>query len=108
MRAKWKVCSHPSCATLVSRENPCPEHGRPLTASWSKDRDHRAHARNRRQVMASPRGAQCERCGAKPNAPYPLVAHHTKPGNTPDCIMVVCERCHTAIDNSARFSRPRN
>lgn len=108
MRAKYRVCSHPSCATLVSRENPCPQHGRPLTASWSKDRDHRAHARNRRQVMASPRGNQCERCGAKPNAPYPLVAHHVKPGNTPDCVMVVCEKCHAQIDTWGRISRPRN
>lgn len=108
MRAKYRVCSHPSCATLVSRENPCPQHGRPVNASWSKDRDHRAHARNRRQVMASPRGAQCERCGAKPNADYPLVLHHVKPGDTPDCVLCVCHRCHSEIDNFARIPKARN
>jgi len=100
MRSKYRVCSHPSCATLVSRENPCPQHGRPVNASWSKDRDHRAHARNRREVLK--RTTVCEHCGKLPTRYDPLVVHHVRPGNTPQDVLVVLKSCHKKLDTHAR------
>lgn len=98
---KWKPCPKAGCPVLVTASEPCPTHGRPPNATWSKGRDHAAHARLRRQVIQL-RGRRCERCGTTPLTARGLHMHHTKPRNTPDAVILLCEDCHRSIDANAR------
>lgn len=94
-----RVCPHidkngRSCPNL----QPCEQHpGRPKNAHWSPDRDSTAQARFRAQVLARD-GHKCTRCGST----WKLVAHHDKPGYTPDCGRTLCGRCHGIVDKNAR------
>ena len=91
------VCSRPGCAKLVTKLTPCPDHGRPKNASWSRDRDFKAHNRFRAAVMFRS-GGVCERChGAQAK-----VAHHVRPGYELEDGIAVCDPCHQAIDDKAR------
>jgi hypothetical protein len=96
------VCATPGCANYA----PCPDHSRPANASWSKDRDHKAHSRLRRQVIQQ-RGPHCERCGwtTTPNGAG-LEMHHVGPKDTPADVILVCGKqangCHAALDTHAR------
>lgn len=77
---------------------PCPDHPeRPTGSSWSPDRNRAAQARFRTAVLTRD-GHRCTRCGATDQ----LVAHHDRPGMTPDCGRTLCTDCHTAVDNNAR------
>lgn len=88
----WKVCSTPGCAELVDRQHPCAEHGRPLNARWSKDRDGAEHDRFARAAKrAQP---WCSRCGSSEK----LDAHHGPNGES----VVLCNDCHCAVDPHAR------
>jgi 5-methylcytosine-specific restriction endonuclease McrA len=83
-----------SCPHLT----PCPVHPpRPANAHWSPDRDSTQQARFRKQVLARD-GGKCTRCGST----WKLVAHHIKPGYTPDCGTTLCGRCHGEVDKNAR------
>lgn len=86
------VCSRPGCPNF----SPCPEHARPRNARWSEGRDGKQQGRFRRDVMARARG-YCERCGQPAT-----VAHHVRPGYTPDCGLALCDDCHVAVDDKAR------
>lgn len=99
MAARAKTCTHltragKSCPHL----QPCELHPpRDKNASWSKDRDHAQQARFRAQVLERD-GHRCVRCGST----WKLVAHHDKPGYTPDCGRTLCGRCHGEVDRNAR------
>jgi hypothetical protein len=88
----WKVCSTPGCAELVDREHPCSEHGRPLNARWSRDRDGAEH--NRWARTAKKAHPYCSVCGATKK----LDAHHGPDGEA----VVLCNPCHVATDRHAR------
>jgi len=87
------VCSTPGCPNLT----PCPDHGRPRNARWSRDRDPRAQSWFRDQVMWRADGI-CERCQIE----RATVAHHVRPGYDPECGLALCDACHRAVDNHAR------
>jgi hypothetical protein len=89
------VCSVPGCPNLV----PCPTHARPRNARWSPERDPRAQAWFRKQVMFRS-GGTCERCRVQPAT----TAHHDRPGYEPECGRALCDDCHMAVDPKARRS----
>jgi hypothetical protein len=89
------VCSTPGCPHLT----PCPEHGRPVNASWTPDRDYGAQEHFRNAVFARSLG-HCERCGERAT-----VAHHVRPGYAPECGLALCDACHQALDDKARSTR---
>jgi cytochrome c553 len=93
----WKVCSRPGCPELVDKQHPCSEHGRPLNARWSKDRDGAAQNRFAAAVKARD-GHRCVRCGST----WKLQAHHVRPGYEPECGITLCGRCHGLEDKHAR------
>lgn len=107
MRQRVTVCPHTgpngSCPNLVSKDEPCPTHGRPKNASWSPDRDRKAHWKLRMAVIKA-RGAQCERCRkpAEDGRGKGLQMHHIRPGNTPADVILTCRDCHKEIDTHAR------
>jgi len=87
------VCSTPGCPNLV----PCPTHGRPANARWSRERDPHAQAWFRDQVFWRANGI-CERC----RVAKATVAHHDRPGYDPECGRALCQSCHREIDTHAR------
>lgn len=91
------VCSTRGCTTLVDRAHPCPEHGRPLNASWSKDRDWKAHNALRKYLKQT-RGDMCERCKVEKWRHM----HHVRPGDEPANVLALCQACHKAVDTHAR------
>lgn len=104
-RSKLRVCPKPGCPQLVDDRNPCPQHGRPLNAPWSKTRDTTAHNRLKRQVLRD-RGNHCQRCGTSFGpAGKGSHMHHIRPGNTPAAVTLLCEPCHLELDPYARSAR---
>lgn len=97
-----KVCTTAGCPNIVSREAPCPVHGRPVNAPWSSDRDLSSHMKLRRQVLQD-RGAVCQRCGlmAAPDG-VGLQMHHVKPGDQATSVVLLCGPCHKEVDRHAR------
>jgi hypothetical protein len=91
--ARSHVCAEPGCPQLT----PCPTHTR--TGAWT-ERDRHAQAWFRKQLIHRS-GGTCERCHAQPG----VVAHHDRPGYDPECGRLLCDDCHTAIDNHARRTR---
>jgi hypothetical protein len=73
------VCTTPGCAELVTRDLPCPQHGRPVNASWSPQRDRTTHHKLR-AVVVKARGPRCERCGkpAEDSRGKGLQMHHVQ------------------------------
>jgi hypothetical protein len=97
----YRVCGTPGCAELVTKTEPCPLHGRPVNAPWSKDRDPKAHYRFAKAVIA--RDGKCQRCGTREN----LQAHHVKPGYDPSAGITLCASCHQTLDPHARQTPTR-
>ena len=67
---------------------------------WSPGRDRAKQAKFRAALIARS-GGYCERCGASPGS-GPMQAHHTQPGYTPDCGLLLCRPCHRLEDPHAR------
>ncbi len=91
------VCSSPGCPELVSRDRPCPRHGRPLSARWTEGRDGAAQNRFSRTVLAAA-GGVCMRC----RRASATVAHHIRPGYAPSDGIALCDACHADVDEHAR------
>lgn len=109
MRPRVTVCPHTgpdgSCPNLVSKDNPCPIHGRPLNASWSPTRDRTAQHKLR-AITVKARGPRCERCGwnALDTRGKGLQLHHYGPRD--DQVTLLCGKdgnnCHKRVDSHAR------
>jgi hypothetical protein len=93
MSRRSHVCSTPGCPHL----EPCPEHARPRNARWSQERDPRAQAWFRQQVLFRAQGV-CERC----QVARATVAHHVRPGYEPEHGQALCDDCHMELDEKAR------
>lgn len=93
--SRTSVCSTPGCPNL----KPCPEHGRPRNARWSRERSSRDQHRFRSAVMRRS-GGLCERCRRHPAQ----VAHHVRPGYSAADGLALCHACHREIDVNARGS----
>lgn len=65
---------------------------------WTPTRDRAAQHRFRQALIARS-GGHCERCRTTQG---PMQAHHTKPGYTPDCGLLLCTACHKLEDKHAR------
>jgi 5-methylcytosine-specific restriction endonuclease McrA len=104
-RQQWRACATPGCPELVNAQNPCPQHGRPLNAHWSSDRDRGAQQRFRDAVLARDDWT-CQKCGHVDHSGRTLEAHHLRPGYDIEAGVTVCSSsvrgCHKALDPSAR------
>jgi hypothetical protein len=76
---------------------PCPAHGRPRGARWSRDRDGAAQNRFARALRRRS-GGLCERCHQR----QAQVAHHVRPGYEPADGLDLCDDCHRTLDPHAR------
>lgn len=78
------------------RRHPPPKVG-PHTG-WTPTRNRAAQHHFRTLLLHRSHG-RCERCGT---TTPPLHAHHTQPGYTPDCGLLLCRACHHTLDPYAR------
>jgi 5-methylcytosine-specific restriction endonuclease McrA len=104
------ICPEPGCAEIVSKKSPCPKHGRPLNAPWSKNRspaERAAQARMRKQALARD-NFTCQRCGHHDSTGKTLDVHHTRGAHTYalEFAETLCNSkangCHRARDPWAR------
>lgn len=98
-RTRVTVCAVPGCYELT----PCIQHSRPKNASWSPQRDRKAHHKLR-AVVVKARGPRCERCGweALDSRGRGLQMHHHGPKDLPEHVTLLCRKCHRDVDRSAR------
>ena len=93
-----RVCAVHGCPN----PQPCPDHpGRPRNATWTRDRPRAAQHAFRTAVLARDNHT-CRRCGHHDPTGKTLVAHHDRPGYTPDCGRTLCQPCHRKVDTHAR------